>query len=86
MLAGMSTRTFRNWQIFYSIEPFGENRAELRHGQQMALAANINRDTKRRPEPYNALEFMNYVEQPPEPELTPEEAFARIDREIFKLT
>ncbi len=71
----MSCRTFLEWQQYYSIEPFGEFRAELRHGQQMALAANINRNSEKRPDPFDAIDFMNYVDKPEvvEREMTTEE-------------
>jgi hypothetical protein len=39
----------------------------------MALTANLNRDSKNRPEPFTAVEFMNFVPQPEEKILTPEE-------------
>lgn len=52
----------------------------MRHGQQMALTANLNRDSKTRPEPFNALDFMSYTERPPEKELTPKEIEAHFDR------
>ena len=71
----MSCRTFLEWQQYYSIEPCGEFRAELRHGQQMALAANINRNSEKRPDPFDAIDFMNYVDKPEvvEREMTTEE-------------
>lgn len=51
---------------YNQIEPFGEEREELRHGQIMSLHCNLNRDPKTKAEPWNAMEFMNYVEKPPE--------------------
>ncbi len=73
MLSEMSCSTFQEWQEYDCIEPFGEYRSELRHGQQMALTANLNRDSKNRPEPFTAAEFMNFTPQPEEKILTPEE-------------
>ena len=58
------------------VEPFGEQRSELRHGQQMALHANINRDSGKRSDPFTALEFMNYsdhLKDVEKQEPTPEE-------------
>lgn len=43
---------------FYSVEPFGEARADLRNAQLMALLANINRDAQRRPTAYTPREFL----------------------------
>jgi hypothetical protein len=57
---------FNEWLAYYNIEPFGEFRSELRFGSVMALTANLNRDSKNKPEPFTALDFMNYVERPPE--------------------
>jgi len=58
---------------FNSLEPFGEYRSELRHGQQMALQLNLNRDPKQRHDPFNALECMNFTQKPPERVYTAEE-------------
>jgi hypothetical protein len=69
----MSCRQLQELQAFYHIEPFGEYRSELRHGQEMAFHHNINRDSKKRPEPFKAIDFMNYVEEPKEKIYTPEE-------------
>lgn len=83
MLADMPASVFQEWQMYDRIEPFGEFRSELRHGQTMALTANLNRDPKSKPEPFNAMDFMNFIEKPEEKELTPEECFAKIDRDVF---
>lgn len=47
---------------FANIEPFGEQRADLRMAIHAALLANIHRDTKKRSEPYKATEFMPFPE------------------------
>ena len=36
-------REFRDWQIYYQIEPWGEERADLRTGILASLIANIHR-------------------------------------------
>lgn len=43
---------------YYTLEPFGEMIADMRHGGAVALLANINRDSKDRPEPYRADDFI----------------------------
>lgn len=58
---------------YHDLEPFGEIRSELRHGQQMALVANCNRDSKSKPEPFKARDFMNFVQSEPEKIYTVEE-------------
>ena len=40
MLANMSNREFVEWQAYYGLEPFGEERADLRAGIVSATVAN----------------------------------------------
>jgi len=68
---------------YYAIEPFGEMRHELRHGQQMALHGNINRDSKQKREPYRAAEFMNFIDKPEPPPASPEVVSAQLT-EMFR--
>jgi len=58
----MTARQLRELQHFCNIEPIGEYRSELRHGQQMALTANLNRDKKEKSDPWTACDFMNFQE------------------------
>lgn len=67
-------------QAFYNIEPFGEYRNELRHGQRMALEYNLNRDAKTHPKPYETREFMNFIEEPEEKIYSVEELEAYADK------
>lgn len=39
----------------------------------MALTANLNRDSEKRPDPFMATDFMNFYEKEPEREYTVEE-------------
>lgn len=52
------------WQEYFSLEPWGEERADLRIAQLTALTANINRDSTRRPTPFTAMDFMPFAEKP----------------------
>ena len=54
----MSAREFGEWMAFYTLEPFGDTRADLRMGILAALTANIARDEKRRRDPYEVDDFM----------------------------
>ena len=69
---------------YAGIEPFGEYRSELRHGQQMQLldAAHFQRDT-----PVGPIHFMNFVDQTEAaaPEEDPDELSARIALELFRM-
>lgn len=83
MIAGMTIRQLRELEHFYLYEPFGEFRQELRHGDQMALTANINRDPEKRPDPYKNKDFMNYLEPEPEKIYSAEELEAYADK-VFR--
>lgn len=76
----MTAKELRELQAFYNIEPFGEWKKELRHGQEMAFHHNLHRDEKKKPEAFKALDFMNYVVEPPEKIYTVEELEAYADR------
>jgi hypothetical protein len=43
---------------YYRIEPFGEIVADHRHGIATSVLANINRDSKRKPDAYTAEDFI----------------------------
>ena len=57
----MSACEFAEWQAYDSIEPFGDERADLRQGVIGSLLANIYRDKKKRSRPFEALDFMPIV-------------------------
>ncbi|WP_425126245.1 phage tail assembly protein T [Burkholderia gladioli] len=54
---------FARWMAYYRVEPFGERVADLRMGQLAALIANVNRNSKVRPDPYLPIDFMPWVEE-----------------------
>lgn len=70
LLNGLTSKQIAEWMTYGSIEPFGEYRSELRHGQLMHLldTAHFKRDT-----PVRVVDFMNFTEAPEEKKLTPEE-------------
>jgi hypothetical protein len=49
------------WQIYESIEPFGEQRADLRAGIIASVIANVNRGKGQKP--FTATDFMPYLEK-----------------------
>lgn len=49
---------FSEWLAYYSLEPFGEMMADMRHGIAVAVLANVNRDPEKRPEPYEPENFI----------------------------
>lgn len=82
LLRQLTARQLDEWKAYYSIEPWGEYRQELRHGRMMQL---LDRAHFTRDEPLLPVDFMAFTERPPEPEISEEERFDRIDKEVFGL-
>lgn len=53
----VSSREFAEWMAYATLEPFGPEREDQRAGVVAATLANINRDSKLRPEPYSVEDF-----------------------------
>ena len=79
----MTIKQLRELELFYSIEPFGEFHHELRHGQSLALTANLNRDEKKHPAGFKPTDFMNFHEPVAEKIYTDEELENYADK-IFR--
>lgn len=63
----ISSREFTEWIAYYQLEPFGEERADLRMGIIASLIANSNRDPKKRKKPFEPKDFMPLFEAPNRP-------------------
>lgn len=86
LLAQLTASELSQWMAYAAVEPFGEFRDELRHGQLMALHANVNRDPQARREPFRADEFMNFYDRQEQPAVeTPQQSAERIRRELFRI-
>jgi hypothetical protein len=76
LLERIDSRELSEWQIYFDMEPFGEERADLRAGIVAATIANVNRDAKRRKKPFRPQDFMpsfgKRVERAEAPEEVPE--------------
>lgn len=53
----MTWDQLQGWSEYYSVEPFGEERADLRLGIMASLFANANRDPDKTP-PFEASDFI----------------------------
>ncbi len=53
-----TARQFFEWQAYEQIDPWGERRQDYRIASLGALIANVNRDSKKRPEPYTIEDFL----------------------------
>jgi hypothetical protein len=65
LLSGISSRELSEWRAYYELEPFGEERSDLRSGTIAAVVANTARDPKKRRRPYKASDFMHRFDQEP---------------------
>lgn len=77
-LAHISARELAEWEAYYAIEPFGEERADLRAGIIAATVANAHRDAKKHKHGFKAEDFMPKFDRPQKQ--TPEQLrdFARM--------
>lgn len=88
--AALSYAEFQEWCLYYQIEPWGEDRADLRAGIVASTVANYAGRTRAEgAEPVRPADFMPYLERPPpEPladaqQLTDDELAAWADAAIF---
>lgn len=70
----MSAREFAEWIAYYQLDPFGEERADLRVATLTALTANIYKK-KGKPD-FKPQDFMPFL---PKEEKTPEEMLAFVE-------
>jgi hypothetical protein len=75
LLSRISAKELRDWEIFAAVEPFGEERADIRSATICCILANINRDPKKT----SAFEIKDFLPKfdPPEP-MTPDEIKAHL--------
>ncbi|MDR8398280.1 DUF4035 domain-containing protein [Paraburkholderia sp. USG1] len=69
--AEISSAEFTDWLAYHQIEPFGEQMADLRAGAIVAAIYNVNRDTKKRPDPFgpsDVIPWLGGLTARPEPE------------------
>jgi hypothetical protein len=58
LLAGISSLELSEWAAYYELEPWGEERDDLRAGIVASTVANTARNAKKRRRPFKAQEFM----------------------------
>jgi hypothetical protein len=66
LLDTMSSNEFLLWQMHDAESPIGDERGDAGHALVASTLANINRDTKKRPQPFTVREFMLYDRAAPE--------------------
>jgi hypothetical protein len=63
MLGEMSLRELCLWAALWDIDPWGEERADLRNAMTTHVLAETNRNTKKKLTPYRVADFMPYVQR-----------------------
>jgi hypothetical protein len=88
--AALSYAEFQEWCLYYQIEPWGEDRSDLRAGIVASTIANYaGRQRSDGAEPARPVDYMPYLEQPPAEapaiaqQLTDDELAAWADAAIF---
>lgn len=61
LLDRMSSREFSEWMAFYSIEPFGEERADLRQALTTSAVANMHQAQTKKPKWTTPKDFMPFL-------------------------
>lgn len=74
MLEDMSANQLREWMEYDSLEPIGIQGHLIGHATTASTLANVNRDSKSRPEPFSILDFMPETFRPLQPPVDEEEA------------
>ena len=60
-MASLSSRQFAEWIAYYNVEPWGEERADVRSGVVASTVANIHR--KKNTKPFKPIDFMPYLSE-----------------------
>jgi hypothetical protein len=63
LLAGLTSRQLKEWEMYYSVEPFGEIQQYYQTAQICCILANVNRDSKKQPQPFKVEDFMPKFEK-----------------------
>lgn len=58
LLEVLTSKQLSEWMAFAQLEPFGERNRDLSIGLMTSLLANVNRDKKRKKEPFVPEDFM----------------------------
>lgn len=56
---------FSRWVAFYELEPWGAGIEDLRTWSITAMLANVNRNTVKRPQPFELLDFVPWAKDRP---------------------
>lgn len=68
MLRRIPATQLLEWMHYDAIDPFGQWRADYRAAEIVTMLANINRDGKKKPQPYKTSDFLVQFGEPIEGE------------------
>lgn len=58
LLREVTSTELTEWRAYYDLEPFGALMDDRRHGIATAVLANVNRDSKSKPDAYKETDFI----------------------------
>lgn len=58
MLRGMSIRQLHEWMAFYELEPFGDERGDIRFSYLMQTLVNLKRNPRKQPQAPPLTDFV----------------------------
>lgn len=62
LLSRVGSKELSEWIAYYRLDPFGQERADMRAAVVASIIANVNRDKKQKP--YTMMDFMLNFEPP----------------------
>lgn len=62
-MSDLTARQLKEWEVYYSLEPFGDIRADMRSGIIAAAIANFSFHRTKKSKVYKADDFMPKFEQ-----------------------
>lgn len=80
MLQEISADKFVEWMAFYELDPWGDQRADLRAAEHMAIVVNMNIPKGKKK--VTIRDFMHYAEQPDPKPMSQEESIRYIQDSI----
>ena len=60
----ISSAEFTKWIAYSRVEHFGTGMDDLRMGTLCATIANVSRDPKKKPKPYQPIDFITWMDRP----------------------
>jgi hypothetical protein len=75
MLRSISSRQFLDWMYYDEIDPFGSWREDYRQAEVVTAIYNVNRNPKKRSEPFKTTDFLVRFGRRTEQELKPKQTW-----------